>query len=74
MKKENIHIITEKEISKEQEQFIHDYFIQKVSPAVVTIMLNDLEEFPLLKDTSGYLAVKLVMNSASEMKKFVMQL
>ena len=51
------------EIPKEQEIFIHDYFIQNVSPAVVTIMLNDLDEFPLLKDTSGYLAVKLVMKS-----------
>ncbi len=27
----------------------------------MTIILNDLAEFPLLKDTSGYLAVKLVM-------------
>lgn len=61
---ENIFIINEKDISKEQENFIHDYFIQKVSPALVTIMLNDLEEFPLLKDTSGYLAVKLVMNGS----------
>ena len=63
LEKENIFIISEKDISKDQENFIHDYFIQKVSPAVVTIMLNDLEEFPLLKDTSGYLAVKLIMNS-----------
>jgi len=63
LEKENIFIISEKEISKDQENFIHDYFIQKVSPAVVTIMLNDLEEFPLLKDTSGYLAVKLIMKS-----------
>ena len=61
---ENIFIINEKDISKEQEKFIHDYYIQKVSPALVTIMLNDLEEFPLLKDTSGYLAVKLVMNGS----------
>ena len=61
---ENIFIINEKDISIEQEKFIHDYFIQKVSPALVTIMLNDLEEFPLLKDTSGYLAVKLVMNGS----------
>jgi len=66
LEKENIFIISEKDISKDQENFIHDYFIQKVSPAVVTIMLNDLEEFPLLKDTSGYLAIKLVMNSKSK--------
>ena len=58
---ENIFIINEFEISKEQENFIKDFFIQKVSPALVTIILNDLAEFPTLKDTSGYLAVKLVM-------------
>lgn len=66
LEKENIYIINEKEINKDQENFIKDFFIQKVSPAVVTIMLNDLEEFPLLRDTSGYLAVKLIMKPTKE--------
>lgn len=61
LEKEGIYIINEKEINKEQEAFIKDFFIQKVSPELVTIMLNDLVEFPLIKDTSGYLAIKLVM-------------
>lgn len=69
LEEENIFIINEKEISREQENFIREFFIQKVSPAVVTIMLNDLTEFPLLKDTSGYLAVKLVMNFSDEDEK-----
>ena len=59
---ENIYMINEKEVSAEQENYVKDFFIQQVSPALVTIILNDLAEFPLLKDTSGYLAVKLVMN------------
>ena len=58
---QNIFIIHENEISKDQETFVKDYFIQKVSPELVTIILNNLAEFPLLKDTSGYLAIKLVM-------------
>ena len=66
LEKENVYIINEKEINKDQENFIKDFFIQKVSPAVVTIMLNNLEEFPLLRDTSGYLAVKLVMKPTKE--------
>ena len=66
LEKENIFIINEKEINKDQENFIKDFFIQKVSPAVVTIMLNNLEEFPLLRDTSGYLAVKLIMKPTKE--------
>ncbi len=68
LEKEGVFIINEKEISKEQENYIRDFFIQKVSPALVTIILNDLAEFPLLKDTSGYLAVKLVMKNESEEK------
>lgn len=58
---ENIFIINENEISTEQEIFLKDFFIQTLSPELVTIILNDLAEFPLLKDNIGYLAVKLVM-------------
>ncbi len=61
--KQNIIIIDENEVSEEHENFIKDFFIQKISPELVTIILNDLAEFPLLKDTSGYLAIKLVMKS-----------
>lgn len=64
---ENIFMCNEKEISAAQELFIKDYFIQQVSPALVTIILNDLSEFPILKDTSGYLAVKMVMKTNKKM-------
>jgi polyphosphate kinase len=37
----------------------------------VTIILNDLAEFPLLKDTVGYLAVKLVMRGAKPSKSLL---
>jgi len=72
LENQNIFIINETEISKEQENFVKDFFIQKVSPELVTIILNDLAEFPILKDTSGYLAIKLVMKpkeSASILEK-----
>jgi polyphosphate kinase len=71
LEKENIFIINENQVTNEQEIFIHDFFIQNVSPAVVTIMLNNLEEFPLLKDTSGYLAVKLVLKSDNSTNNIV---
>lgn len=71
LEKEGIFIINETEISREQENFLKDFFIQKVSPALVTIILNDLAEFPLLKDTSGYLAVKMVMTKPKATTKIV---
>ena len=60
---QNIFIINEDEISEEQEIFLKDFFIQKLSPELVTIILNDLAEFPLLRDNMGYLAIKLAMKN-----------
>ncbi|MCK5441172.1 MAG: polyphosphate kinase 1 [Maribacter sp.] len=58
---QNIFVINETQIGEEHEEFIKNYFIQKVSPVLMTIILNDLAEFPLLKDTAAYLAVKMVL-------------
>jgi len=63
LEKENILIVNENELCQVHQDFVHDLFIEKVSPELVTIILNDLAEFPLLKDTAGYLAIKLVMKA-----------
>ncbi|WP_291101107.1 MULTISPECIES: polyphosphate kinase 1 [unclassified Flavobacterium] len=65
---ENIFIVHENDISNEQEVFLKDFFTQKLSPELVTIILNDLAEFPILKDSIGYLAIKLVMKRNSEIR------
>lgn len=59
LKKENIHIIREDEIFNEHEDWIKSYFFQNVSPALVTIVLNDEIDLPLLKDYAAYLAIKM---------------
>jgi len=61
--KHHIHIIDETQVSAEHEAFIKQYFIEKVSPALLTIMLNDIEEVPNLKDSAAYLAIKLTEKS-----------
>jgi polyphosphate kinase len=63
LEKENIFMINETQLSREQQVFVKDFFIQKVSNELVTIILNDLEEFPILRDAAGYLAVKMVMKT-----------
>ena len=68
LEKENVIIINETQIAPDQENFVKDFFIQTVSPELVTIILNDLAEFPLLKDTSGYLTIKLVMKAQHKSK------
>ena len=63
LEKENIFIIDETEVTPSQGEFISDYFISKVSPALVTIMISELDKFPSLKDTAAYLAVKMVISN-----------
>ncbi|UII76317.1 polyphosphate kinase 1 [Flagellimonas sp. HMM57] len=61
LKEKNIFIIDENEIDESQAEFIREYFFKKVNQELMTIILNDLTEFPLLKDTAAYLAVKMVL-------------
>jgi len=63
---ENIHIIDETEVSEKQAKFIKDYFQRKVNPELITIILNNLTQFPILKDTAAYLAVKMVLKEEQD--------
>ena len=56
---ENIFIINETEIQPQQEEFLKSYFIQNVSPVLMTIILDEHSQFPTLKDTAAYLAVRM---------------
>ncbi|WP_026809697.1 polyphosphate kinase 1 [Arenibacter latericius] len=58
---ENIFVIDETEITEKQACFIKNYFIEEVSPLLMTIILNDTVGFPMLKDTAAYLAVKMIL-------------
>lgn len=60
---ENIYIIDETQIEPKQHDFVKRYFLRKVSPALVTIILNDLVVLPNLKDSAAYLAVRLLMSN-----------
>lgn len=59
---ENIYIINETQIDENQHIFIKNYYIQHVSPALVTIILNDQVKLPTLKDSAAYLAVKMLLD------------
>ena len=58
---QNIFLIDETQIKESHKEFIRTYFIQNVSPVLMTIILNELTEFPTLNDTAAYLAVKMVL-------------
>jgi len=59
----NIYVIKEHQVSSSQGEYLNTFFTNKVSPALMTFMLDDLDEFPHLKDSAAYLAVKLTLKS-----------
>lgn len=70
LQKENIFIVDETEITEEQSEFISDYFVRHVSPALMTIMIGELEEFPHLPDSAAYLAVTMVMKEEEDKSNY----
>ncbi len=66
LENENIYIINEEQIDSSQHDYIKQYFIRTVSPALVTIILNDSVVLPNLKDSAAYLAVKMLMTDGTK--------
>ncbi|MBL0310268.1 MAG: polyphosphate kinase 1 [Bacteroidetes bacterium] len=70
LKKHHIFIITEKQLTKAQGQFVKAYFNEHVRPALVPIMINQVKVFPYLKDKSIYLAVRLSVQNKPKEKQY----
>ncbi|MCB4808639.1 polyphosphate kinase 1 [Tamlana sp. 62-3] len=66
LENENIYVIKENDISESQHDFVKNYFLRKVSPGLVTIILNDEVNIPNLKDSAAYLAVKMLMKDGGK--------
>jgi polyphosphate kinase len=57
--KENIHIKTEKQLSREQKAFVAKYFDERVRTQLVPLMVESMPTTPLLSDKRLYLACVL---------------
>ena len=56
LKKEKIHLVTDKQLSKYQQSFLLDYFNKENRSHIVPLMIQIIPNFPLLNDKSIYLA------------------
>lgn len=68
----NIFVLNEEQLSKSQAEYVSDYFINHLSNILVTIILNDLAGFPILKDSAAYLAVKMNIKEGKEIKRYAL--
>jgi polyphosphate kinase len=71
LKKENIFIVDEKELSKAHGQFVRNYFRENVRSNLFPIMLNNLKASSL-KDKSLYLTVHLKVKKQPSLSKYAL--
>lgn len=67
LEKENIHFLREEEVNPTQAEFLTDYFLQKVSPRLVTIILKEEEQD--FTDNKAFLAIKMEMTPTENVAK-----
>ncbi len=63
LQEEGVVIVDEKSLTQAQQQFVRKYYVEKVSPSVFILLLNERRDFPELRDKSIYLAVKLIKDA-----------
>jgi polyphosphate kinase len=72
MKKENIHLVTDTQLSKTQQQFVLQYFDEEIRSNIIPLMIESIQNFPVLNDKSIYLACKLSKKNKSVPQKFAL--
>ncbi len=72
LKKERIHLVNETQLNKAQQRFVLDYFNEEIRSNIIPLMIESIQNFPVLSDKSIYLACKLSSKDKSIPQKFAL--
>ncbi len=72
LNEQKIFLRTEKELSPEQQIFVRNYFEEDVSSDVIPLMIENIPDFPMLRDKSIYLAVVMWKKESALKKKYAL--
>jgi polyphosphate kinase len=72
LRKSKIYIRTEKQLNREQKRFVTNYFNEEVRPNIIPLMIESIENFPVLRDKSIYMAVVLARKNNSVRNKYAL--
>ncbi|MGN8039724.1 polyphosphate kinase 1 [Chitinophaga sp. 22321] len=72
MEAQHIFLRTEKQLNKEQQKFVLNYFNEQVRTNIIPLMIESIQQFPILRDKSIYLAIVLARQDNSVRQKFAL--
>ncbi|HEY0733185.1 MAG TPA: polyphosphate kinase 1 [Chitinophagaceae bacterium] len=70
LKEEKIFLVTEKDLTSEQAEFVIDYYDSEISPNVIPLMIESIPEFPYLRDKSIYMGVVMWKKESALKRKY----
>jgi polyphosphate kinase len=70
LEEQHISLVTEKTLSKEQEEFVSTFYEEEVSPNVIPLMIESIPDFPYLRDKSIYLGVVMWKKESALKRKY----
>jgi len=71
MKSEKIFLVTDRELNKDQQKFVQNYFEEEARANIIPLMIQSIPQFPYLREKSLYLGVVLSRKiNEKEEKKF----
>ena len=70
LKENKVYLVTEKDLTPEQVDFVRTYYEEEVSPNVIPLMIESIPDFPYLRDKSIYLGVVMWMKESALKRKY----
>lgn len=72
MKLQKIFLVTENELTTDQQNFVRDYYDEEISSSVIPLMIENIPQLPNLRDKSLYLAVVMWKKESAFKKKYAL--
>lgn len=72
MQSQNVFIIDEKKLNKQQQQFVKTFFEEEVRSNIIPLMIESLPKFPYLREKSIYLGVVMRKEDTAYNQKYAL--
>lgn len=72
LNEQKIFLKTEKELTPQQQDFVRNHYDEEVSPNIIPLMIENIPEFPNLRDKSIYLAVVMWKKESALNRKYAL--
>lgn len=72
LKKQNIFLINEKQLTGEQKKYVRGFFDEEVASSIIPLMIESIHEFPYMREKAILLAVIMSSKNSAYRRKYAL--